>query len=264
MTQLCGKSVAGLAMVGLSLLIGNPARADALVTFDSGTEGWIGPQGPGGSTVVDPLGGNPGGNLHTIFSNFGITFRNSANAEFIGDYTQTGTVELSIDVKVQDVSFFGSPVSRPWLVELRDLDNPEPGFPWTSVWFKFADISLAQHGQWTTFTVLIDDTSAVDLPPGWGGTGAETPQAEPILPPNRTFTDVLAGIDEIAFTTFEPGFFFGETQFDLRLDNIAITRGGPAEPVPALSAWGMIVLALLAMATGTVVFANVKPFALHV
>jgi len=264
MIQPYGKSVAGLAMVGLSLLIGESVRADALVTFDNGTEGWIGPQGPGGSTTVDPLGGNPGANLHTVFSDFGISFRNSTNAEFIGDYTQTPTVELSIDIKVQDISFFGTPVSRPWLVDLRDFDNPEPGFPWTSVWFKFADISLAQHGQWTTFSVLIEDTSAVDLPPGWGGTGAETPQAEPILPPNRTFTDVLAGIDEIAFTTFEPGFFFGETQFDMRLDNIAITTGGPAPPIPALTVWGMVVLALLALTAGTVVFANAKTAALHV
>ncbi|MFQ5461674.1 MAG: PEP-CTERM sorting domain-containing protein [Phycisphaerae bacterium] len=250
------KSAVGLALVGLSLLIGDDVRADAVVTFDNGTEGWIGPQGPGGSTTVDPQGGHPGANLHTIFSNFGITFHNSSNGAFVGDYTQSQTVALSIDVKVQDISFFGTPVSRPWLVDLRDFDNPEPGFPWTSVWFKFADISLAQHGDWTTFTVLIEDTSAVDLPPGWGGTGAETPQAEPILPPNRTFTDVLAGIDEIAFTTFEPGFVFGETQFDVRLDNIAITTGGPAVPVPAISTWGMIVLALLALTAGTVVFAR--------
>lgn len=236
--------------IGLLIAGASPVLADATVTFDAGAEGWIGPQGPGGSTGIEPAGGNPGANMHTVFNNFGITFRNDSNPEFIGDYTATPSVTLEIDVRVQSIAFFGSPVSRPWLVELRDYDDPEPGFPWTSVWFKFADIDESTHGEWTTFSVTIDDTSAAALPPGWGGTGAENEFAEPMLPPDRTFTSVLAGVDEIAFTTLEPGFAFGFTDFDLHIDNISISSAGA---VPTVSQWGLIVLAAGLTAAAAVV-----------
>ena len=196
----------------------------ALVTFDDGAEGWSGPQGPGGTSGVVPTGGNPGANLRTVFNNFGITFINSTNPAFVGDYTAATEVTISIDVKVDEIAFFGQNVSRPWLVEIRDYDGAVGGYPWNSVWFKFADISSAANGNWTTFSVTFDPRST-SLPPGWGGTGAEDPTTyEPILPPGVTFADVLAGVDAITFTTLEPGYFFGFTDFDLRLDNIAIDR----------------------------------------
>jgi hypothetical protein len=80
--------------------------------------------------------------------------------------------------------------------------------------------------------VTIDDPSMIELPTGWGGYGAEDPDTfEPILPENRTFTDVLAGADAIVFTTFQPGFFFSEAFFQMRLDNITIeTTGGETIP----------------------------------
>ncbi len=210
-----------------AILIAGGASADTVVTFDSGAEGWTG----SGNTFIDPTGGNPGNNLHTSFQGFGITFRNLSNAEFIGDYTQSVTATLEIDIKVDDINFFGSPVSRPWLVELRDYDNPPPGFQYVSVWYKFADVSEASHGSWTTFSVTIDNTLATKLPPGWGGTGAEDPKTfEPLLPADRTFTDVIDGIDEIVYTTFQPGMFFGETAHDVRIDNVSIFSTG--NPVP--------------------------------
>ncbi len=211
-----------------ALVLTGAASADTLTTFDAGADGWVGPTGGGGATTVPSTGGNPTANMRTVFNDFGITFRNSTDPEFVVDYTQDGTVTIRIDVRVQDISFFGSPVSRPWLVELRDLDNPPGGFPWVSVWFKFADISASQHGSWTTFSVTIADTSATALPAGWGGYGAEDMFGSPMLPPGRTFTDVLAGVDEVAFTTLEPGFFFGFTDFDVRIDNIGVTFGTPA------------------------------------
>ena len=210
-----------------AMLIAGGASADTVVTFDSGTEGWTG----SGNTFIDTTGGNPGNNLRTIFQGFGITFRNLTNAEFIGDYTLSASKTLEIDTKVEQIDFFGTPVSRPWLVQLRDYDNPPPGYPYVSVWYKFADISEAAHGSWTTFSVSIVDTLATELPPGWGGTGAEDPTTfEPILPADRTFTDVIDGIDEIVYTTFEPGFFFGETAHDIRIDNVSIFSTG--NPVP--------------------------------
>ena len=101
----------------------------------------------------------------------------------------------------------------------------------------------------TSFMVTIDDTSATDLPPGWGGTGAENEFFEPVLPENRTFTSVLAGVDEIAVTTLEPGFFFGFTDFDVRIDNIA--RSGPA--IPTMSEYGLMGMAAALLAAGGLV-----------
>ena len=87
---------------------------------------------------------------------------------------------------------------------------------------------------------------------GWGGTGAEDPVTyEPILPPGVTFADVLAGVDRMVFTTLQPGFFYGFTDFDLRIDNITAIREapdpadldgngsvGPSDLAILLGAWG--------------------------
>ncbi len=198
--------------------------------FESGALGWNAPAGPGGTSGVLPGVGNGGGaGLKTVFNNFFVTFFNGVNAAYIGDYSQFDSVTLSVDVKVDLIQFFGQDVSRPWLIELRNYDLAQGGYPWTSVWFKFADISAANHGDWTTFSVTIDDPTSAVLPAGWRGYGADDPVTfEPILPAGVTFADVLAGIDEVALTTGEPGFFFGFTDFDMVLDNIRIeTTGGP-------------------------------------
>ena len=205
------------------------AQADTTVTtFEGGADdGWIGPNGDdgfGGGTSVVPTGGNPTGNMRTVFNDFGIPYINVSNPAFLGDYTSAHRITLSIDLKVENLRFFGTNVSRPWVVELRDVDGATGGYPWNSVWFKFAQISQATHGSWTTFSVTFDPDS-MTLPPGWRGTGAEDPVTyEPMLPPGVTFRDVLAGVDAIAFTTLEPGMFFGFTDHTFRIDNITITR----------------------------------------
>lgn len=223
------KTLRRLLLSTSTLLLWCPLSASAqetVVTFDQGTEGWIGPTGSGGATTIEPDGGNPGANLRTIFNDFGVTFRNDTHSAFVFDYTTVPSLSLGLDLLVESIEFSGTPVSRPWLIELRDRDNPPGGFPWVSVWFKFTDISAAGQGDWTAFDVTIADTSVRDLPPGWRGFGAEDSGGNPTLPADRTFRDVLAGIDEIAFTTLEPGFFFGFTDHDLRLDNIRIRRLG--------------------------------------
>ena len=72
--------------------------------------------------------------------------------------------------------------------------------------------------------VTVANPTQATLPAGWGGTGAEDPVTfEPTLPPDRTFASVLAGVDEIVFTTFKPGFFYIDEYFDVSVDNIAVT-----------------------------------------
>jgi len=205
----------------IAALAAIPASAET-TTFSNGLEGWEGPQGPGGASFIDAGNGNPAPSYRTQFNNFGITFSNNSNPDFIGDYTAAPSVTISTDVLTTLINFFGQDVSRDWVLELRDYDNPPGGFPWVSVWYDYADISAAQPG-WRNFSVTIADTSATDLPPGWGGYGAEDPVTfEPELPADRTFTSVLAGVDEIAFTTLTPGFFFGFSDHDVSIDNLTV------------------------------------------
>lgn len=209
----------------LAMVLGLPAAAEqacelVTVTFEEGTEGWVGIARSAGGTVLEAQGGNPGANLHTAIENFGIFFDNNSNPAFAQDLAIYDQVTIGIDLKVEDISFFGSPVTRPWLLEIRDFDNVPAGYPWVSVWYLFDWVG---ESDWTSWEVTILDPSMTELPPGWGGTGAEDPDTfEPMLPANRTFTDVLAGADEISFTTYQPGYVFGFTDFDVRIDNVRI------------------------------------------
>ena len=70
----------------------------------------------------------------------------------------------------------------------------------------------------------------------------------PALPPDRSFANVLASVDEIAFTTFVPGYFYGWTGYDVVVDNISIDSGSAADvPEPgslAMLAGGLGMLGL--------------------
>ncbi len=212
-----------ICSVACVLAIAVPATA-TVTTFDNGPEGWSGPQGPGGNSFIDPNFGNTAPSLRTQFSDFGITFRNSTNPGFIGDYTATPEVNFTIDTYTAQLNFLGLPTQREFIVELRDFDNPPAGYPWVSVWASLGVLNESNPG-WHTWGVSIPDTSMIDLPAGWGGYGAEDPNTfEPMLPADRTFTDVLAGVDQIAFTTFVPGFFFTMSDYDVAVDNIGAFR----------------------------------------
>ncbi len=228
-------TLALIAFAGSAAIAGDNTTT---VTFDNGAEGWIGSEGPGGTTEIRPTGGNDDAHLYTIFNNFGITFFNDTNEAFVGDYTDADLVTISIDVKVDRVFFFSQDVSRPWLVELRDVDNAVNGYPWASVWFKFPDISADVQSEWTTFSVTFDPNST-EIPEGWAGYGDEDPDTfEPVLPRGVTFADILAGVDTIAFTTLQPGFFFGFTDFEIGIDNVTITKATTAPCIADLTGDG--------------------------
>ena len=242
-----------LACASVLLVPATAMAADTTTTFDGGvTMGWTGPTGPGGATTVDPTGGNPTWNMHTIFNDFGITFRNSTpNGPFIDDLTQYDSVTISIDIKVHQLDYFGQPTPRPFMVEFRDPDAAVGGYPWSSVWFEFDWISAEQYGEWTTLSVTIDDPASTELPPGWGGYGDEDPDTfEPILPKGVTFAQILSGYDEMAFTTFEPGWGFIDSQFDVRIDNIRLAGNKTTECPGDLDESGTVDAADLAVLLG--------------
>lgn len=208
-------------------------------TFSNGNEGW-GVFFDNDGTLGDfPLadGGNPGANLNfRMIDTFGVNLRNDSNAAVLGDYSRFGAgLSLGIDLKVNSIHydpFFdgGNEVARNLVVELVDYDNPPQDLPYTSVWYNLGEISKDATGDWTHLGVTIADSTQKALPAGWGGYGAEDNLGNPFLPANRTFADVLASVDEVRFTTFEPGFLYGFTQYDLQYDNVTVGLAAVPEP----------------------------------
>ncbi|XHC26799.1 MAG: GC-type dockerin domain-anchored protein [Phycisphaerales bacterium] len=211
-------TVAGLALSASAI-----AGGGAAITFDNGPEGWS----INGQATIVPEGGNPGAHLrHVQTDTFGCNIRTDSNTDFVTDFTQTGPVRITVDFKVNSITFFGSEVPRDIVLELRDYDVDGP-YPYNSVWFLAGELPAPGEG-WVTYEFIIDNVNDTELPAGWGGTGDEDPDTfEPILPENRTWTDMLQSIDEVQFTTFVPGFFYGFTNYDFEVDNITIT---PLEP----------------------------------
>lgn len=204
----------------LFLMAAVTAAGAQVTTFDSGTEGWS----VSGRDDISLSGGNPGANMDVqLFDVFGADTRNSS-AAFTGDFRNRGLLSFTIDVQVDNIDFFGTPVSRDLVVELRNYDTPGTG-EFSSIWAHLGTLSPSQD--WTRYSMDLD-TWAADLPGGWNGAGGEDPNTfEPILPPGVGLQDVLSGIDEIAFTTFVPGFFFGFTNFDMSVDNVGIVVPAP-------------------------------------
>jgi len=197
-----------------------------VVTFDNGPEGWS----VNGAATIIQHGGNPGANLHHVQPDtFGISVRTTTNEHFVTDFTQTGPVKISIDFKVNSITFFGTEVPRDIVLELMDFDV-EGNYPYNSVWFNAGQLPAPGTG-WVTYEFIIDDVHSSELPEGWGGTGDEDPNTyEPILPAGRTWSDMLQSIDQVQFTTFVPGYMYGFTNYDIQVDNISITPLAPDCP----------------------------------
>jgi len=132
-------------------------------------------------------------------------------------------VRIRLDAKANVVNYLGSPTRRELVVELRDYDNPPQGHPYTSVWTIVGYLDAANNPGWHTLSVTIADPKSTTLPEGWGGYGAEDKRGRPFLPAGRTFADVLANVDEIAITTYQPGYLYGsDHDFDVVYDNIGV------------------------------------------
>lgn len=200
------------------------AHAGTTTFTDGITDGWQGMQpldGNGGTFIDNGMGvGAPA--LHTQMENFGISFSNSSNSALLGELTKTGAVTLSLDVATQSIWYFNREVTRSMVVELRDYDNQTNGLPYSSVWYELGTLD-ASKPEWQHLSVTIDDTSAVGLPSGWGGYGAEDEFGNPYLPADRSFASILAGTDEIVFSTYVPGYVYGFTTFDVAVDNLSVS-----------------------------------------
>ncbi|GJM18926.1 MAG: hypothetical protein DHS20C14_11390 [Phycisphaeraceae bacterium] len=225
-------------VMALACAAGMASAQTTVVDFESGNEGWDGPQGIGGATFIDPTGGNGGSaGLHTQFNNFGIEFATSTNSDFLGNYTTSDEITISFDLKIDQIGFSGLNIARPFMLELRNNDLGDPGYPWASAYLLFDWYTDSADDGFITLSTTFNPNDT-DVPAGWGGNGAFDPVTfAPKLPDGVTFADVLSGVDEIAISTFLPDYFFTFDDYDVTVDNISITRV-PA-PASAFALLGM-------------------------
>ena len=194
-----------------------------VANFTNNASGWHGPSGSGGATFIDPSLGDAAPALHTRFEDFGIEFH-AGQPRWLEAFKHPGQVEVGLKANVYSIWFFSQEVPRTLVLEIRDHHNPPAGYPYTSVWVPIGTLQSSDPG-WHAFSARIADTQATALPAGWGGTGAEDPVTfAPTLPPGRTFADVLANADELAFTTLEPGWFYDMADYDVAVDDIFVRR----------------------------------------
>jgi len=212
------------------------AARSQTVDFSSGTEGWT----VAGYSWITPLRGNdrPAWATHQI-QTWGASWVDSTDAAFIGDFSGDRNLVFGVDMNALSISFSGMQVSRDVILELRDYDDPAAGMPYTSVWTTLGTIGKGMG--WQHFSATIADPTAAALPAGWSGFGAPDDSG---LPPGRTFASVLAGVDEIRFTTLVPGWFYDYTNFNVVLDNISVSSVS-AVPEPSTA-----MLALAGLAAG--------------
>lgn len=198
-------------------------KADFFEGFDGGSNGNF-----TGNAFFEPTGGNPGGNAHIDGVFFFPEIRTGglgepANPGFLGDFSNAGQITISFDVRVDSLTDFnGNQIFRPFGVMLLDRDIQGPNGP-SGVFFETEFLGASIQDDWTTYSVVIDDPTATDLPSGWIGFGDEDPNTfEPILPAGASFASVLASVDEFRLTGAVPGFFFTDAGFDMRIDNVGL------------------------------------------
>ncbi len=199
-------------------------------TFDAPDTPWT---ANGVETLVNDGRGISGQYLQLPYMDFfGAHLRTEdARSGLLGDLTRyPNGLTVSYDMVTFAFHDFNGnnidPASRPVIMQLFDRGDPENFEDDVSVWFGGRAIPAVEDG-WVRFTFTIPTPTATSLPPDWGGTGAEDPVTfEPILPPHRTYTSVLRSVDEVWFTTFKPGYFYGFAFWEMGWDNVTVTQIG--------------------------------------
>lgn len=219
------RSITLLTLGALSTAATSAAAQTYTTTFDDGLDGW---EGSNGSFLTTNTS-NGNRHIRSVDETFGVWYRNTGNAEFLGDYTQSDSVTLSMDIRVdllnsQNLPDGLVPYTRPLTVELRNYRYAGGFHQYGSVYFVLSrEINETNQNDWTTFSITFDPSST-DLPEGWRGFGGDNDQDGPVLPEGATFADIVSNVDEIVFSTFDPEEFYLFAFFDVSVDNFSITR----------------------------------------
>lgn len=223
-----------MAAVAASLAAAYAASGSVYVTtFDNGLEGWSN----SGRTQTS-MAGNPGACLDDVLVDvFGISIRNSTNPNFIGNLAaRGGPMTVGVDIRTDSYTFFGTEVTRTLIAEFVDHTPSSTGLPYVSVWVPIG--TIVGNGLWTSYETPAFNPASPTLPAGWGAFGAEDATGNPRLPSDRTFASVMASVDEVRFSTFVPGFFFGFSNAIMAVDNPRISIV-PAPGCAALLTMGL-------------------------
>lgn len=219
------RSITLLTLAAVGTLTTSAVAQTYTTTFDDGLDGWEGSNG----TFLTTNSQNGNRHLRSVDETFGVWYRNTGNAAFLGDYTQSDNVTLSMDIKVdllnsQNLPDGLIPYTRPLVVELRNYRYAGGFHQYGSVYFVLSrEISELNQNDWTNFSVSFDPSST-ELPEGWGGFGGDNDQDGPVLPEGATFADIVSNVDEIVFSTYDPEEFYLFAFFDVSVDNFSIDR----------------------------------------
>lgn len=218
---LCAATLAGLA--GSAALAGNILVNE---NFDNGAGDWF----LQGQQNLFP-GGESGNYLGIpLIDAFGVTLH-AASGPLTGDLTQYGGLEFSLSMRTFAFNNFdGQPIDpafRPLTLQFVDTGDPDDFTDDVSVYVVSGSLPQVKD-EWSTISFTVPTTMGAGLPAGWGGTGDEDPETfEPILPADRTFESVMQSVDEVRITTFQPGFFYGFSFYEVGVDNLVV-RAVPA------------------------------------
>lgn len=226
------------ALGGAALAATAGAQVIDFQDFEGGPKDGFGGWTVNGNQLIDD-GGNPGQYMGIPYLDFwGVTLANeSPDSPVNTDYTAIGPVTFSVDVNVFALdNFFGNPLDPadfPLVLQLHDYGDLNDWEDDVSVWTLGPGLPNQNDG-WTRLSYLLPDPTQNDVPNGWGGTGGEDDFGNPILPPDRTWSSVLASVDVVTFTTYVPGYFYGANFWQVGFDNVRV------EVVPAPGALALL------------------------
>ena len=206
-----------------------PAINGVYSTFKNDDGGWVGRIGPNGTgvTFIEPTLGKRKPSYRTQYDDFlknGLRWYNDGR-RWTGNYALVPSFSFGVDVntfKLQEGQLY---VTRDLMVWFLDYQHPPKGYDSISVGVKIGTLQMGQG--WQHLTATIPDTASLTLPEGWVGTGATDRDGNTMLPPGRTFAEVMSHVDEIAIQTVRQSNILVLDDFDVAIDNPYVAAACP-------------------------------------
>ncbi len=223
-----------------------PAMADTITdTFEQGVN--IGKWNINGNFSIDAAGGNPGYWLHhPLADTFYPVVRNTGVSPFVGDFRAMGVTTIAFDA-ILVARDAGNPTGWPMSLLLRDTKGtPDPG---DDDYAYYVGPQVPQIGEgWLHYDFAIPSDDVTPVPAGWSGGWAGDLEN---FRPGVDWNDVITNVDSVEIWWNHPAFFAIFAQWNVGMDNIAITTAsacvgdtdgdgivGIGDFLDLLAAWG--------------------------